>query len=159
MSKTNAVINMKDINGKKVTKSITDISNSATNQQILDFAQGLVGVTNNYYDYTNKVVTTKVDSEPDPQPEKTTPTFYLARATDSLTPVTTIEKDTVDWLIYNGNATAPGVITSNLGLGFGISNFENGHTRTIYAIHSTDFFVPETNNYKSATCEAVYIKS
>ena len=155
MPKTNAVINMKDINGKKLTKSITDISNDATNQQILDFAQGIVGVTNNYYDYTNKVTTTKIDSEDDKQ----NPVLKLIDALGQ--DASTVRENTTFELAYTGNstvyftmlpATSTGTIELNAtteggGIYKRVFRFTKG-TSTKFAL-----FSPETTAYNEAYIE------
>lgn len=59
--KTSLIIGMTNTNGDDKQKSITDVSNTATNEELVAFGQGLVAVTNNTYKNTTKV--TKVDCD------------------------------------------------------------------------------------------------
>ena len=62
---TSLIIGMTNTSGENKQKSITDVSNTATNAQLVAFAQGLVAVTNNTYKDTTKVTKVDCDNEAD----------------------------------------------------------------------------------------------
>lgn len=70
--KTSLIIGMTNTSGDDKQKSITDVSNTATNAELVAFGQGLVAVTNNTYKNTTKV--TKVDCDTE---TKITPSFRI----------------------------------------------------------------------------------
>lgn len=63
MSKVDLKIQYTAPDGAKGTTTISNVNPQASNQDLLDFAAMLSGLTANTYQSTNKVVTTSLDSE------------------------------------------------------------------------------------------------
>ena len=85
--KTSLIIGMTNTNGDDKQKSITDVSNTATNEELVAFGQGLVAVTNNTYKNTTKV--TKVDCDHE---SKTARSITVKFGDDVYTPGTVYRK-------------------------------------------------------------------
>ena len=86
MPQTSAIISMTDVANKKIQKSITDVSNNVSNQQLKNFLQGLVALTNNTYGGSSKVVKTNLDGESSTKPVPTVDSAVtLTRNSDNYT--------------------------------------------------------------------------
>ena len=62
-TKTSIIIKSVDENNKATSRSITDVSNTATNSQLKDFAEALNNTSINTYQSSSKVQTTDLDVE------------------------------------------------------------------------------------------------
>ena len=151
MSKVSMTVQMKKNATKTTTKSISDISPTATNTEIKTFGQRIAALTTNTYDQTNRVEVTNVDTEA----TKLTPELKLTQSGNDIITVNG-DGETKYIVSYNGD----GNIYYNLlpTLSYGVISFgQTGSTRFIQftkgvatkvAIHTT-----ETNNYQAATVE------
>ena len=62
-TKTSIIIKSVDENNKAVSRSVTDVSNTATNSQLQAFAEALNDTSVNTYQSSSKVQTTDLDTE------------------------------------------------------------------------------------------------
>lgn len=102
--KTSLIIGMTNTNGDDKQKSITDVSNTATNAELVAFGQGLVAVTNNTYKNTTKV--TKVDCDTE---SKTARSITIKFGDDVYTPGTVYRKALSTLPDYSGTIAGYGV--------------------------------------------------
>ena len=63
MGKVSVAINSTSPNGQKVQKTLTDISPTATSEQIIKLARSLNGLTDNTYNETNRFEKINADTE------------------------------------------------------------------------------------------------
>lgn len=63
--KTSLIIKSIDQNNKATSRSVTDVSKTATNQQLKSFAQALNATSDNTYQGSSRVQTTDLDSSSD----------------------------------------------------------------------------------------------
>ena len=61
-NKTSLIIKSVDQSNKETSRSITDVSKTATNQQLKDFAQALNATSTNTYKSSSRVQTTDLDT-------------------------------------------------------------------------------------------------
>ena len=80
-SKTSIIIKSVDENNKSTSRSITDVSKTATNAQLKAFAQALNATSTNTYTSSSRVQTTDLDGES----EKLDRTITVVRGSDTLT--------------------------------------------------------------------------
>lgn len=78
MPKVSVILNATEAaTGKKLQKTLTDINDSASSEQIKTFTTALNRLTTNNYIETNRVAKTNVDTEEVPTGGKKAPTFTV----------------------------------------------------------------------------------
>ena len=121
-TRTNIIIKSTDENGKSTSRSVTDVSNTATNSQLQAFAEALNDTSINTYQSSSKVQTTDLDGAT----EKTARTGYIYSAGAHTTLTTAVNVNTLGAYDYDSDAQL-----------FGF-NF-TGDNAPIHVITGTDF--------------------
>jgi len=100
-----AVISATDTNGNAKSTVIPNINPDVGGATLRDFAQSLIGLTNDTYVGTNRVDKTDLANAADP-PVKTTPTLSLSRSSMSLAQFKTENNNIELEVTYDGDAPA-----------------------------------------------------
>ena len=121
-NKTSIIIKSIGQDNKSTSRSITDVSKTATNQQLKAFAQALNATSTNTYQGSSRVQTTDLDDTT----EKTARTGYILDAGNSTTLTTAVNVNTLGAYDYDN---------ANQLFGF---NF-TGDNAPIHVITGSDF--------------------
>lgn len=157
MAKVDLKIKAKDTSGNALTSTISYVNPALTNAQLSTLAHNLNGLTDNFYDSSQKVTTVNVDGESGGGQQKPT----LTVTTDDN--VTIVDGGTYNMhsgsyidVTYNGDATVlwsiePGNGNGNLCRLFG-KDPQNPKWTINYnsGTYTVIIFAPETENYQAA---------
>ena len=127
--KTSIIIKSVDSENKATSRSITDVSKTATNQQLKAFAQALNATSENTYQSSSRVQTTDLDSAQ----TKSQRNMYLAKGDTSLA-VASLNADENEWELftvkYEGDGAACFIFPGAVGVENNICGIFTGNMFT-----------------------------